>query len=276
MKNILIGAVILIFISLQVNGQQSQDTLYLKNGYNAVGKLLEKSMTEYRFKKSDGIIFTFSSSEVEKVVPAKGPVIYPASDSLKQANKIRNHSKGQSMLLASPTVLLNTPKGVQVAGGIKYQLFISERFSMDADFVIGKDYWHLGPGLLGLPLGLLFINQSSDIESNSDSWLTFLIGVAAVALSFEHISYHIPVNSNLDISPYVSLMRYKSSHANYNRSDTTFVGEQLSFATGMQINKYSGRYVFSPYVEYNLGYKDLASRFNVGVYFGLYFARNIY
>jgi len=273
MKNILIGAII-FFISLHANGQQSQDTLYLKNGYNGVGKLLGKSITEYRFKTSDGIIFTFSASEVEKVVPAKGPVIYPASDSLKQANLIRNHGKGQSMLLASPTVLLNTPKGVQVAGGIKYQLFISERFSMDADFVIGKDYWHLGPGLLGLPLGLLFLSESSEI--NSDTWLTFLFGVAAVALSFEHISYHIPVNSNLDISPYVSLMRYKSSHANYNRSDTTFVGEQLSFATGMQINKYNGRYVFSPYVEYNLGYKDLASRFNVGVYFGLYFARKIY
>ena len=62
--------------------------------------MLEKSKTEYRFQASDGIIFTFSPDEVEKVVPAKGPAIYPAADSLIQANKIINHSKGQSMLLA--------------------------------------------------------------------------------------------------------------------------------------------------------------------------------
>jgi len=31
MKNILTGAIILIFISLQANGQQPQDTMYLKN-----------------------------------------------------------------------------------------------------------------------------------------------------------------------------------------------------------------------------------------------------
>src|SRR5665647_1445294 len=220
--------------------------------------------------------FTFSPDEVEKIVPAKGHVIYSTLDSLTRDNKIINHSKGQSMLLISPTVLLNTPKGVQLAGGIKYQVFLGERFSLDADFVIGKDYWHLGPGLLGLPLGLLFINQSSDIESNSDSWLTFLLGVAAVVLSFKHMSYHIPVNPDLDISPHVSLLRYKSSYGNYNRSDTTFIGKQLSFATGLQINKYFGRYVFSPYGEYNVGYKDGKSRFSVGVYLGIYFARKVY
>lgn len=68
MKNILIGVIVLIFISLQVNGQQSQDTLYLKNGYKAIGKLLGKSKTEYQFQTSDGILFTFSPDEVEKIV----------------------------------------------------------------------------------------------------------------------------------------------------------------------------------------------------------------
>ncbi len=68
MKNILIRAIILIFISLQANGQQSQDTLFLKNGYKAVGKLLGQSKTEYRFRSSDGIYFIFSPDEVEKIV----------------------------------------------------------------------------------------------------------------------------------------------------------------------------------------------------------------
>jgi hypothetical protein len=185
--------------------------------------------------------------------------------------KIIKDSKGYSILSFSPTVLLNTPNGVQFAGGIKYQVFIGKRISMDADFVIGKDYWHLGPGLIGLPLGLIGLLAFDE----SDNELA-LFSLIAIAISFEHMSYHIPVNANLDISPYVSLLRYKSSWEYNNRSDTTFVGQQLSFATGLQINKYFGKFVFSPYGEYNVGYKDFKSRLNVGVYLGIYITREIY
>lgn len=172
------------------------------------------------------------------------------------------------MLLLSPTVLVNTPNGVQLAGGIKYQLFLGNRVSLDADFVFSKDYFHLGTGIIGLPIGLLAL----EVE---DDWWVFLFGLAAMALSFEHISYHIPVTTDLDISPYVSVFRYKNSYEFNNYSDTTFIGQQLSFATGVQVYKYFGKFVFSPYCEYNIGYKDLGSRFNVGVYLGVYFARKI-
>jgi hypothetical protein len=67
-KNILMSAIILLLISLNVDGQQPQDTLYLKNGYKAVGKLLWESKSECRFLTSEGIYFTFSTDEVEKIV----------------------------------------------------------------------------------------------------------------------------------------------------------------------------------------------------------------
>lgn len=51
MKNILVSAIVLFFISLNVNGQVSRDTLYLKNGYKAAGKLLGQSKTECRCKR---------------------------------------------------------------------------------------------------------------------------------------------------------------------------------------------------------------------------------
>ena len=73
MKMFLIGAVILILISLQANAQRSQEMLYLKNGNNLHGKLLLKSETEYRFQTTDKVIWTFSPDEVEKYVPAKVP-----------------------------------------------------------------------------------------------------------------------------------------------------------------------------------------------------------
>jgi hypothetical protein len=73
MKKLLIGAVILILISLQANAQRSQEMLYLKNGVKLHGTLLLKSETEYRFQTSDKVIWTFSPDEVEKYVPVKVP-----------------------------------------------------------------------------------------------------------------------------------------------------------------------------------------------------------
>jgi len=70
MKNILTGFIVFMFISLHANGQLPQDTLYLKNGYNAVGKFLWESKEECRFKTSEGIYFSFSPDEVEKIVIA--------------------------------------------------------------------------------------------------------------------------------------------------------------------------------------------------------------
>jgi hypothetical protein len=262
MKNIIICVITFILIPSYANGQQTQDTLYLKSGSTAVGKLLLKSTTEYRFQTSDGLILTYSPDEVEKVVPEIIPVINNAQDSV-----IGNHSSGQSVLSFSPTVLLNTPNGVQLAGGIKYQLFVGKRLSMDADIVFSKDYFHFGPGLIGLPL-LLFSGSGSD---DFDSFGSFLFWLGAIALSFEHLSYHIPVNTDFDISPYVSMLRYKSSYEHSNISDPDFVGEQLSFALGVQIYKYFGRFVFSPYGEWNAGYKDFKSRYNLGIYLGIYF-----
>ncbi len=56
-----------------------------------------------------------------------------------------------------------------------------------------------------------------------------------------------------------------------NHSDPDFIGEQLSFTSGVQINKYFGRFVLSPYTEFNVGYKDKIPGFNIGVYCGINF-----
>jgi hypothetical protein len=75
MKNILSGVIMLLFISLQANGQQSQDTLYLKNGYKAIGKLLWQSKRECSFQTSEGLYFTFSADEVERIVTTREMII---------------------------------------------------------------------------------------------------------------------------------------------------------------------------------------------------------
>jgi len=186
------------------------------------------------------------------------------------------HKAGEMILSASPNVLLKTPNGVQFAGGLKFQIFLGKRFSVDADMVFGRDYFHAGPGTIGLPLCLLaggsfFKNQEFSFGDGEGSFTDFLFSAAIIALSFEHVSYHIPVYKNLDISPYLSLLRYKYAYEYRNYSDSEFIGEQLSFASGVQINKYFGRFVLSPYAEYNIGYSDHISGCNIGLYCGIYF-----
>ncbi len=75
---------------------------------------------------------------------------YYKSDSTKT-----HHRAGDFSLSASPNILFNTPNGIQAAAGIKMQLFISKRFSLDGDIVFGRDYLHLGPGVIGIPIILI-------------------------------------------------------------------------------------------------------------------------
>jgi hypothetical protein len=159
-----------------------------------------------------------------------------------------------------------------MAGGAKIQLFLNDRFSLDADLVFGRDYVHLSPGLIGLPLLLLAKGSNEGLSFGGDdgSFTDFLISVALIAISFEHISYHVPLKNNLDISPYLSLLRYKYAYEHGKYSDLNFTGEQMSFATGVQFNKYFGRFVLAPYAEYNIGYSDHISGYNIGLYCGVY------
>lgn len=193
------------------------------------------------------LICQFTCAQVSRYTPANSP----ATD--------------RSFIISgSPTLLYKTPNGTQFAGGIKVQYFLGKRFSLDADLVFSRDYAHLSPGLIGVPLAFFVLGQGDNTFGE------FLGSVAVLALSFEHVSYHIPASDDFDISPYVSLLRYKYAYKFSNYSDPTFTGEQFSFASGLQLNKYIGRFVFSPYAEYYIGYKDHKSGCNIGVYFGIY------
>jgi hypothetical protein len=185
------------------------------------------------------------------------------------------HRGGELIFSASPNLFFKTPNGMQMTGGVKVQIFLGKRISLDADLVFGRDYFHAGPGVIGLPLlliasGNIFNDEGFSFDGNG-SLTDFFISVAVIALSFEHISYHIPLKNETEISPYISLLRYKYAYKYGIYSDSKFTGEQMSFATGVQINKYFGRFVLSPYAEYNIGYRNHIPGYNIGVYCGIYF-----
>ena len=178
------------------------------------------------------------------------------------------HALGDVSLAVSPNILVNTPNAMQFAGGVKLRMFMGKHVSFDTDLVFGRDYFHAGPGIIGIPVWLLALGSSGE-NTEFDSFSQLLFVVVAMALSAEHTSFHLPVSS-FEISPYISLLRYRSAYEYGHYSNTNMTNEQLSFAIGVELNKYIKKFELSPYVECNAGYKDHRAQVNAGIYCGIY------
>jgi hypothetical protein len=182
------------------------------------------------------------------------------------------HKPGDKNLSIFPVALTNKDFGVKMAGGVKLQIFISKRFSVDGDLVVGKDYLHTGPGIIAIPFWLLTLSGTPMESEEGDRLAGFLLVVTATLLSVEHFSYHIPVNEDTEIAPYVSLLRFRFISDPELENAVSQAKNQLAFASGVQLDKYFGRFYFAPYAEYCIGYSDHISGFNVGVGLGISFA----
>jgi hypothetical protein len=102
------------------------------------------------------------------------------------------HSSGDASISLSGNMMMNDPFGPQFAGGVKIRIFLGKRVSVDYDLAEDKDYLHFGPGIIGLPLWILEA-ESGFSGHDDDSFILFLFKLARMALSAEHIAYHIPV-----------------------------------------------------------------------------------
>lgn len=189
------------------------------------------------------------------------------------------HSQGTVTLCLTPGVLMNTPNGTQFAGGIKARFFFAKRFSFDTDLVFSHDYFRVSPGLVGFPLLIMtsfgdllqVFEREYDNEWDPDSFPVFLIITGLVILSAEHVTYHLPIMKSLEISPYLSLLRYRWAYEHGNHADPERFNEQLCYAIGIEINKYFGRFLVAPYFEYNAGYKDHIPGYLAGIHCGISF-----
>ena len=211
------------------------------------------------------IVMLFSQtafSQLDYYVPKETITEKPVED-------FNRHFAGEKKISLSPNIITIPDFGSRLAGGLKFQVFLGKRLSLDADLIVGKDYIQGGPGIIAIPFWLLFFSQSGFESDNFGSFTEFLIMVAAGVLSFEHLSYHIPLKNDWEISPFVSLLRFKQ----FTPPENVNSYGQLSFATGIQMDKYFGRFFISPYAEYNIGYSDGVSGFNAGVGFGISFPR---
>lgn len=198
---------------------------------------------------------------------------YPPVDSAVHKTVLNGrHIAGDMNLSVFPVALTNKDFGVKMAGGVKLQIFISKRFSVDGDLVVGKDYLHTGPGIIAIPFWLLTLSGTPMESGDGDRLAGFLLVVTATLLSVEHFSYHIPLAKDTEIAPYVSLLRFRFISDPELADVVNEAKNQLAFASGVQLDKYFGRFYFSPYAEYCIGYSDHIAGFNVGVAVGISFA----
>jgi hypothetical protein len=166
----------------------------------------------------------------------------------------------------APTYRYATSEGSSMAGTLKMRMFLGKRFSFDSEISVGKDYLTFGPGLLGIPCWLLLFPSL-----NEDMSFDELIGVAILAaLTAEHTAYHIPLKKYTDLSPYISLLKFKTYYGSYKDAHPDTWNNQVCFALGIELNKYFNKVVLSPYVEYNQGYGDPHGFMYAGVYLGFY------
>jgi hypothetical protein len=176
------------------------------------------------------------------------------------------HYKKDVSISLSPNILFNTPDGRIIAGGMQIRMFVGRRFSFDSDLMIGRDFLQLGPGIFGLPALLLGYNWSFGTDEEDNTFTEFLVMGIAVLLSAEHFSYHFPVTNNTEISPYVSLLRYR----NFGNAKNGYGESSACFAVGCEVNKYFKRFILSPYMDYTIGYSSPINGFTTGINCGYY------
>jgi hypothetical protein len=180
------------------------------------------------------------------------------------------HSKRDVSISASPNILFNTLNGTLMAGGLKLRVFAGERFSFDTDMMFGRNFVQLAPGIVGLPAILLGYELGFGSGEEDNTFTEFLIMGALILLSVEHFAYHIPVKYYTDISPYVSLLRFRQFTNVTNSENTDGFENSACFAVGLEVNKYFKKFVLSPYADYSIGYSGPIRGFTCGINFGYY------
>lgn len=183
-----------------------------------------------------------------------------------------NHGvKDVSISLVAPNMLLDNRLGTLPGAGLKMRVFVAKRFSFDSDLILGRDYLHFGPGIAGLPLWMLASGAGLGFSGDNDNSLTeFLIMGALMLLSAEHFAYHAPVAKGLEISPYLSLLRFKQLNDVMDSESPDGTVSSANAAIGLEINKYVRRMVISAYADFETAYNGSGQGVNLGFCVGYY------
>lgn len=88
--------------------------------------------------------------------------------------------------------------------GITGEYMLGDHVGIEFSAAGANDYFQFGTGAILFPIALLI--SGADSDGDGDSFLLFLAGIASL---FEHTNYHIPLNKNIELVPFVSLLKIR-------------------------------------------------------------------
>ncbi|MFC2115697.1 hypothetical protein ACFLTU_04440 [Bacteroidota bacterium] len=196
----------------------------------------------------------------------------PHLDAQEEYHAVRKpvmHEAWDWTLSISPNYVDHPNAYPRVVGGINSMVFLGRYISLNANVAAGQGYLQFGSGLLGIPAilagGTLMLTDGLGPDG-------FIVVAALLVLAFENINFHFPVNSNLEISPYFSLLRIKYIEEGYGISGSSWNANMVG---GIRLNIFvSERFFIAPYTEAtrDLGYgRKCIWGVNGGFHAGFYF-----
>jgi len=177
-----------------------------------------------------------------------------------------DHSHRDIILEVSPNYIYREDAFPRIAAGFNMQYFLTRYISINGYLTAGEDYAHFNIGLLGVPLLSLGGLKNYDLFAESDAGFIILLLILG---SFDNLSFHIPVTSTTEISPYISFFKiqylYQSNYPHINDFNITF-------CLGTRLNMYlNDKFVIAPYFEFNRLYGKGVNGFHGGIHLGYYF-----
>ena len=183
------------------------------------------------------------------------------------------HQQKDIDLLVSPLYIYSSPFGSCFGGGLEMQYFLGKRFSLNAGFVIGQNYGHLGFSTVLLPVMLAAAGKEGLAIHDDDSLGAVLLKSVIIFLSIEQSAFHIPLYAKADLAPYMNLFRlilgptYSTLPGNWSYGEMT-----TGSALGIRFIHHSGRLLLGPYAEICLEHKNLKIGTNAGISIGFAFS----
>jgi len=173
---------------------------------------------------------------------------------------------------ASPTYAYHPNGFPRVVGGLNSMVLLGKYFSLNANMAAGPGYIHFGSGIIGIPA---IIMGGGDIIFADLEFEAFIIWAALLALAFENFNIHIPLTSILELSPYISLLRFKYIKEGYGGQGFDW---NVNIVGGVRLNIFmTDRFFIAPFVEAirdwgqrGRGFWGVAG----GIHAGFYFRKN--
>lgn len=184
-----------------------------------------------------------------------------------------DHKFRDFSIAVSPDIIYDVPQGTILGGGVKLRTYFGRYFSLDGEINFSHDYVNIGPGLFLIPCWYL-LNGATSFGIGSSGELVAWIFLTL--LTGEHFSVHIPVNNNIDISPYMSLFSYKEIYVHNGYSAQEYSPQQGCFTSGIEVTRYFNRFFISGFGSVNYGYTDHNFGCTFGAYFGFYFPSRLW